>query len=408
MLISILIFGFMVARCSSYEVMSIRYHIMSGLYVVSFIDDVVRFLAARYKILFCFSPYTMLEILMIVSHFQVGYGKTIHINGIPSRTWLEFAIMRPIFIYRSYMEMEKHLPMSSKGWMMTRHAIKQLLRLIFGATVMFFLETLGEMPFFTNNGFAHLYACQNGTISRELSNECATETWSIMFTFYFTVVTLGTVGYGDNAPKTVLSRLLTIMFIVAGIILFSLEIENLINLYRMKMIGNPPYTPKINTFHVVITGNPSFSQLMSILRELFHEDHQDTIHAMWSSSSSSSSSTTTTTYSFGTNRHLQLHAVILGERKSKFTKKLIQKIEADPIFAARVTFVAGNALRFEDLERAKILDAYAHFVFPDKLAGDATKEDAKKNYESFEYTSTTRKKKKKKKWKKNGKKLQPK
>jgi hypothetical protein len=163
------------------------------------------------------------------------------------------------------------------------------------------------------------------------------------------------------------------MFIVAAIILFSLEIENLINLYRMKMIGNPPYTPKINTFHVVITGNPSFSQLMSILRELFHEDHQDTIHAMWSSSSS----TTTTTYSFGTNRHLQLHAVILGERKSKFTKKLIQKIEADPIFAARVTFVAGNALRFEDLERTKILDAYAAFVFPDKLAGDATKEDAK-------------------------------
>jgi hypothetical protein len=74
-----------------------------------------------------------------------------------------------------------------------------------------------------------------------------------MFTFYFTVVTLGTVGYGDNAPKTVLSRLLTSMFIVAAIILFSLEIENLINLYRMKMIGNPPYTPKINTFHVMLS-----------------------------------------------------------------------------------------------------------------------------------------------------------
>jgi hypothetical protein len=68
---------------------------------------------------------------------------------------------------------------------------------------------------------------------------------------------------------------------------------------------------------------------MSILRELFHEDHQDTIHAMSSSSTTTTTTTTTTatTYSFGTNRHLQLHAVTLEERKSKFTKNLFKKLK---------------------------------------------------------------------------------
>ncbi|TMW56686.1 hypothetical protein Poli38472_006696 [Pythium oligandrum] len=351
MITSLGIFFAMIDRCSSYEVSAAAYYCMTAFYVVALVDAGVRFLAARYKVLYCFAPLTILEILMIASHAQIGLGSTKMINGVPTRAWLDFSIMRPIFILRSYSEMEKHVPRSSRGWMMVRLAIKLLLLIMFGASAMFFFETLGEMPFFQQNGFAHLYSCEDGSVTRD-SGECDSETWSIMFSFYFTVVTLGTVGYGDNSPKTVLSRLLAIMFIVMGVILFSLEIENLINLYKSRQIGNPSYQPKPESRHVIIMGNPSFTQLLSILRELFHEDH------------TSSDDTG------------QLHAVVLGDRKSRFTKGLVAKLEADPIFVARVTYVAGNPTRTEDLERALAKQAEAVFVFPDKLSDDPANEDA--------------------------------
>lgn len=142
------------------------------------------------------------------------------------------------------------------------------------------------------------------------------------------------------------------MFIVMGIILFSMEIENLINLYKLRQVGNPPFKPKADTKHVVVMGNPSFAQLSAILRELFHEDHASDVDSD------------------------ELHAVVLGDRRSKFTKGLVAKLEADPIFAARVTYVAGTPTRTEDLERALARDAEAVFVFPNKLSNDPANEDA--------------------------------
>ncbi|OWZ12968.1 Voltage-gated Ion Channel [Phytophthora megakarya] len=352
LLVSFAILGLTMSRLNSYDVTEWSYYTVLGLYAVAIVDDVVRFLASRYKLLFCFSPVTLLELLCLASNFGVGFGSVKLIGGVRTRTYLDFSVMRPVFILRSYLEMEKHVPRSTKGWMMVRLGIKILLMIMVGASIMFFVETLGEMPFFTNNGFAHLYSCNDGSVTRHESSECSDSTWSVMFAFYFTVVTLGTVGYGDNAPQTVPSRLLAIMFIVMGIILFSMEIDNLISLYKLRQIGNPPYTPKPDSKHVLIIGNPSFAQLSAILRELFHVDHLSDTDTQ------------------------QLEAVVLGERKSKFTKPLIAKLKADPIFTSRVTYIAGNATRSEDLERSLARNARAVFVFPDKLTGDAATEDA--------------------------------
>ena len=84
--------------------------------------------------------------------------------------------------------MEKHVPKATKGWMMIRLEIKILLMIMVGASIMFFLETLGELPLFTDNGFAHLYSCSDGSVTRYKSSECSDATWSVMFAFYFTVV----------------------------------------------------------------------------------------------------------------------------------------------------------------------------------------------------------------------------
>lgn len=90
--------------------------------------------------------------------------------------------------------------------MILRLFAKSMLVIIFAAGVIFILETLGELPFFDNNGFAHLYQCSNGMKIKllllifmrivgdlvKLEDDCADvslgESWSIMFAFYFTVV----------------------------------------------------------------------------------------------------------------------------------------------------------------------------------------------------------------------------
>ncbi len=46
------------------------------------------------------------------------------------------------------------------------------------------------------------------------------EGWSLVDAFYFSVVTIATVGYGDLTPATVLGKLFTVGYIVAGIGLF--------------------------------------------------------------------------------------------------------------------------------------------------------------------------------------------
>lgn len=43
------------------------------------------------------------------------------------------------------------------------------------------------------------------------------EGWSWIDSFYFTVVTLTTVGYGDFAPETNLGKLFTVLYIIMGL-----------------------------------------------------------------------------------------------------------------------------------------------------------------------------------------------
>ncbi|KAF0697691.1 Aste57867_11662 [Aphanomyces stellatus] len=344
----------LINRCNILSVDAAEYYIGLFLYAVCFVDTIIRFCAAKQKITFALSPYTILDILCLASYFCVGFAPAVAINGKQARTWLDFSIMRSIFIYRSYMEMESHFDTSTRGIMLLRQAIRCFFLLVWAGSVVFFFEMTGEVTAFTSNGFGHLYACPNGTLTAQMTDTCGSETWSMMFAIYFTVVTLATVGYGDNAPHTLESRLLVMTFILAGIVLFSMEIQNIVNLYHLRQIGNPPYRPKNRmTQHIVLMGNPTFPQLSATLRELFHPDH------------------------FQGDERKSLHVVVLGDPSSQFAKGLIHRIESEPKFASMVTYVAGDPTNDDDLERAKVKHAIGVMFLPDKLAPDAVKEDAR-------------------------------
>ena len=53
------------------------------------------------------------------------------------------------------------------------------------------------------------------------------EGWSLIDSFYFAVVSMATVGYGDLSPKTTAGKLFTIAFLVVGIGIFVLTVSSL-------------------------------------------------------------------------------------------------------------------------------------------------------------------------------------
>jgi voltage-gated potassium channel len=72
-------------------------------------------------------------------------------------------------------------------------------------------KTIWQYPEFFAAAFALFGLLGIGTITFHFL-----EKWSWISSFYFSVVTLATVGYGDLTPTTDFSRLITAIYILVG------------------------------------------------------------------------------------------------------------------------------------------------------------------------------------------------
>lgn len=61
------------------------------------------------------------------------------------------------------------------------------------------------------------------------------ENWSVIDSLYFTVIALTTVGFGDFAPTTALSRLFTIFYVLAGIGIFGVAINAIVSRQQQRV-----------------------------------------------------------------------------------------------------------------------------------------------------------------------------
>ena len=69
---------------------------------------------------------------------------------------------------------------------------------------------------------------------------------------YWIFTTISTVGYGDFSPQTNLSRLTIIVFIVVGVIFFSVETGRVFDVLSADAAGRGKYTGPGG--HIVVVG----------------------------------------------------------------------------------------------------------------------------------------------------------
>ncbi|GAB5366191.1 hypothetical protein AAMO2058_001123600 [Amorphochlora amoebiformis] len=96
--------------------------------------------------------------------------------------------------------------------------------------------------------------------------------WTVYNSFYFLIVTLSTVGYGDFFATTFLGRFFMMFCILIGIILFATKTGELVAIFRADLLGhgrfgNPDFAP-----FVVVVGQVHEKSLELMLRELLHPD----------------------------------------------------------------------------------------------------------------------------------------
>ncbi|OQR81799.1 Voltage-gated Ion Channel (VIC) Superfamily [Thraustotheca clavata] len=361
-----------VIRASTMKLDPATWTIESLLMGLCAFNYVLRWLGAKHKFYHVIQLYNMFDLLSIASHFSLS--TTVMVDK-ARYSWLDMAFLRSYIIYYvidALFHSYKSFHIQVVGFM-----IKAVCLVFFAAAVLYSLERLGEIPG-TYSFFFHVYMCPTpagdlipttNTIGYE-SGLCS-ETMSLFTSFYFMLVTVSTVGYGDFTPKTVLGRASVIYFIVAGIYTFAQETARLVAIYEDQRMGRTKYTLKRNIQHVILTGNPSAVQVRDFIREFFHPDHE----ALFS----------TTATAKRIKQHIkfyqQAHIVVLMEFQDEdvereFQNTILEYISKYPQYHGKVTMLAGSPLHEYDLNRAKVQEAMAVFFMPNKYSTNANQEDA--------------------------------
>eukprot|EP00443_Scrippsiella_acuminata_P050973 CAMPEP_0115384650 /NCGR_PEP_ID=MMETSP0271-20121206/7219_1 /TAXON_ID=71861 /ORGANISM="Scrippsiella trochoidea, Strain CCMP3099" /LENGTH=561 /DNA_ID=CAMNT_0002808015 /DNA_START=123 /DNA_END=1806 /DNA_ORIENTATION=+ len=119
----------------------------------------------------------------------------------------------------------------------------------------FTLEILGEIPGFTDK-----------------SIETGMGDISFVSIMYFSISTISTVGYGDFTPTTIPSRVFICLEIVVGVLFFSVETTNILELKNLLNTGKGSYRVRHKTKHVLVIGGGVRNVgevLGALLKEIF-------------------------------------------------------------------------------------------------------------------------------------------
>ncbi|KAJ7570308.1 hypothetical protein O6H91_01G114300 [Diphasiastrum complanatum] len=185
--------------------------------------------------------------------------------------------------------------------------------------------------------------------SERTKNQCGPEgCLNFWDAFYFIVVTITTVGYGDVTPKTDWGRLVTLLAIFAAVLILPQQIDSILFLTSLRPYGGHFHVRKVvGSRFIIISGNLSYQTVQCFLSEFYHPCHDKDMLAF------------------------PIRVVIMAPFKPTFDLKTLLTF-----YKGKVEFIEGTPMKDSDLDRVGAKFASAFFLLADEQAKDPDAEDA--------------------------------
>ncbi|KAK3235141.1 hypothetical protein CYMTET_54643 [Cymbomonas tetramitiformis] len=260
-------------------------------------------------------------------------------------SWLSFSFLRVYSAYRSYLVLEA-LDFNPLGFNdIKRQLIKTLLKFITMVVIMtgflFTVEILGDV-----DGLTDKY------IEADMGRV------SFFSMFYMVMITISTVGYGDLSPVTVPGRFIICISIIYGVVFFTHETQQILDLQSHEYDGRGRYILRrknsVQKDHVVIFGGmldtESTAELETFLEELFNVRHT-------------------------LRRGVEQAPDVVIMSQSAASPTLRELVTSSALHADNITLLQGNPFAEEDLDRCQVAKCGMLFVFPNLYSSDPDAED---------------------------------
>ncbi|KAG6549569.1 hypothetical protein Mapa_008951 [Marchantia paleacea] len=147
--------------------------------------------------------------------------------------------------------------------------------------------------------------------------------------FYFLIVTVGTVGYGDFAAKTGLGRFVVCITIIAALIIIPIRVGQITNLAYLSPFGGSGSVRSKGSRFLILSGGISLLAVQNFLAEFYKHTHRQEFEVF------------------------PLRVVIMGSHQPSFDLKQVLSHHG------KAEFIEGSVLRAEDLERVSAHKAMA-------------------------------------------------
>lgn len=166
--------------------------------------------------------------------------------------------------------------------------------------------------------------------------------WTFFNSWYFVIVTLSTVGYGDFSPVTVQGRVYAVFMIIVGIVIFTNVISELVE-QTNKQRGAGWFVKSRHTRHVIVTGTPTMTDLVHFVSEFYSDPRHSNVKGQ---------------------------IVVLQENPPWSDIEWFQHIARNQFLQSRTQYLIGSVRNVSDLQRARIYSADAVFVLTSPSTGE--------------------------------------
>ncbi|XP_024390173.1 uncharacterized protein [Physcomitrium patens] len=186
-------------------------------------------------------------------------------------------------------------------------------------------------------------------ISAESKAKCSSNgCLNFLDAFYYIIVTVATVGYGDMTPKTNLGKLFAMLIIIAALIYIPLQVSRINSLASLRPYGGSiSFRNIFDSRYIILTGSISFQAVQECLAEFYSSSHNEDNFAY------------------------PLHVTILAPFQPSYELKNLLAL-----YNGLVEFIEGSPVYQSDLDRVCAFKATAILILANKATHNTKAEDA--------------------------------